>query len=494
MIRDNNSNLEPKSALFPPLSYILTSEKLSFVDELVREKMLPCGRNLYHTAQLSFGIAFDAVSGNYVAPLGLVIDVDSATIDNTNIANLLLRLFSENEAAYWDAIDRISGRYVIIYGNSYNKESWIIGDCFGSLKITFCKLHDAVSSNIFLINQFFEGGVRNYSPLFKDQRKSWKYGSLGQTQPLTDYEILTPNHALDLSSYTIHRFYPRSKKSNHGDVKLVVNGLIDNVRKQSELLNHKYNLFQSLTAGLDSRISLAVNDCIEDTVFFTYLFNEAHRIDARVSVDIADRLDLRHCILTDSPKLANDSIDDLKGTRLIVTSSNKHLIYGIKVWDWCSHGNRVVSAYHDGLLPNYDLKSKVPLHIRSHLWETTRIFWGKNEIFSSSEILKNSRRDWLAHEELFNRYFIDSEYEDAATLGFNLLDIFYWEHRCGTWVSEVYQGTDFAFNTHSFINCRTLVESMIGLDFSQRKNADAFRRVIDVKLPKISDIPINPKS
>jgi len=95
--------------------------------------------------------------------------------------------------------------------------------------------------------------------------------------------------------------------------------------------------------------------------------------------------------------------------------------------------------------------------------------------------------------EIFKEYFELMNYQQAAEMGYSLLDIFYWEHRCGTWVSEVLQQTDFAFNTHALINSRKVLEALLSIEYSERKSAKVFKHIIDKNLGKLPQFPINPK-
>lgn len=75
---------------------------------------------------------------------------------------------------------------------------------------------------------------------------------------------------------------------------------------------------------------------------------------------------------------------------------------------------------------------------------------------------------------------------------YDLLDLFYWEHKCGTWVSEVLQGTNFAFNTHHFMNCRKIVELLLKVPYKKRLKNTIFNSIISQNLKKIENIKFNP--
>lgn len=476
----------------PPYSYVLSKNKIDQDTFNLHERILPGGMFLYHSPLLDIGESLNPLNGNYVVTIGLLIHANQSTSDNLIIAKFLNSSLNLSENCFLESLDKIAGRFVVIYGNIKYHSKKILGDAFGSLKITYSAKHEAVSSNIFLINKCFEGNSRNFSKHFLDNRKFWKYGVLGNSQPLEGYSIVTPNHFLDLTNFKSFRFYPRRMIQRQNDIDFVCQKLIDSASMQTRILQDKYVIFQSLTAGLDSRLSLALNSNSANVVFFTYLFDQDQVTDAKISLEIARKLNLTHCILSGSNFFDHDFIS-ISRSKVIASSINNQLTNSIKNWDWYCHGNRMVSAYYDSLVPEFLVSNKKPLHIRSNFYETVRVYWGSEEVFKTNEILKNSRRDWLNYSATFSNYFAESSYSFAADCGYNLLDIFYWEHRCGTWLSEVIQGTDFAFNTHAYINCREIVDCLLGIQFEERKNATAFRKIINSKLSALSTIPINPK-
>jgi len=109
--------------------------------------------------------------------------------------------------------------------------------------------------------------------------------------------------------------------------------------------------------------------------------------------------------------------------------------------------------------------------------------------------LEQTRRDWFEQaliREEFQRYFEETKLQTNCLFNYDILDIFYWEHRCGTWVNEVVAQTDFAFNTLSLLNCRHIFKLLLSAPFHDRVNAQAFNNIISRKLPEIDHVAINP--
>lgn len=151
------------------------------------------------------------------------------------------------------------------------------------------------------------------------------------------------------------------------------------------------------------------------------------------------------------------------------------------------------------LLPYYKsmsnkIKHKQCLHIRSNLYEIGRCYYKKfcdNHLNILSMTGKNKNLNDLQIKH-YNNFLKSTDLTYEATFGSNLLYYFYWEYIMGTWIPEVLQESDFIFNTHSFVDCRKILELFLSLDFNSRINASVFKHTIN-NLNDISKIPINPK-
>ena len=480
----------------PPYSYLLFQKKNIAVEECeCFEKIeLPCGRYFYFDKKLETSISTNQINGSYVLLAGLSIDLQKDTLENREISKILLNNLEFGEDYFFDYINMIAGRYIIIFRKDRNNDPHIINDACGMLKITYDQKKKIISSNIFLIDDFFNNSKRSFRREYSQNRNLWKFGSLGNLQPLKGIKILTPNHQLSLHSFKIRRFYPKKVLPINNEIIQVAEEISNFIEKQIELIKQKYTLYFSLTAGIDSRLSLVFSKHMNHyrNIFFTYYFQDVHNVDVNIASRIAKRLSLDHYILFDSDTTPSEwkNVE----SKFIQCPMDPDLQEVVRTWDWYKHGIKNINAYKTKLIPmtKADL---IPLHIRSNLFEIGRVFWNKKgECHKTKDILKLSRRDWeKGAKRIFLRYFKETELLESQTYGYNLLDLFYWEHRCGTWVSEILQGTDFAFNTHSFMNCRKIIELFLSIPFQERVNETIFRYIIQQKLNEIEDIPVNPK-
>ncbi len=211
----------------------------------------------------------------------------------------------------------------------------------------------------------------------------------------------------------------------------------------------------------------------------------------RAACQIAEKMSLDHYVLAYSDLI--DEADAQKcRSKILAHKMNRQSINRIRAWDWYGHRIGLASSYADNLVPLVR-DEKTPLHIRANLYEIGRAFWGrKGRCNKRDDILPRAKPQWDKEARgIFEDYFRESEFTEEKLCGYDFLDMFYWEHRCGTWISEVLQGTDFAFNTHSFISCRKAIELTLQAPFEDRLDGSLFSKVISMGAPELSEMPIN---
>jgi hypothetical protein len=484
--------------VFPPRSYLLTTARLETPpgdDRHVKLIQLPCDWFFYHSGDLPAIVQQNAQTGLYIVLAGLVMDLLHNTQDLKEIADRLSCSLSTDPNRFLEHVDHLAGRFIIIYRRLYEDSSMIMGDATNMLKINYATEAKICSSNVFLIDNIIHRGSRSYRDEFKTQRHLWKAGALGNLAPINGVKILTPNHALNLHTFSVHRFYPRARIESFGSVRETAEALQELCCKQLSLLIDRYTLFNSLTAGIDSRFTLAISQRERSRQFhFTYLLDDQHLDDTIAASRIAQSLNLNHFVLLGNRSKFGPLIRDLQ-SNIVDIDMDEQFIAQIREWDWYNQGNlRMVSAYKRNLLSIASDETRPPLHVRSNLYEIGRAFWAKHsgECKDPGQILDHSRPDWAREcPSIFADFFVETEVTNEALCGISLLDAFYWEHRCGTWVSEVLQGTDFAFDTHSYVNCRRIIALLLSVSFEDRVNASLFKDIIARNLPEIEAISVN---
>jgi hypothetical protein len=113
--------------------------------------------------------------------------------------------------------------------------------------------------------------------------------------------------------------------------------------------------------------------------------------------------------------------------------------------------------------------------------------------FSARDMVRLYRRDLLAESavvEAFRQYLDLVRFDQRS--GYDAFDLFYWEHRMGTWHSQVVLESDPAFESHSLLNARAVLQPLMAVPVADRMAGTVFQRIIRQRLPELDDIPINP--
>jgi hypothetical protein len=74
--------------------------------------------------------------------------------------------------------------------------------------------------------------------------------------------------------------------------------------------------------------------------------------------------------------------------------------------------------------------------------------------------------------------------------GYHYTDLFYWEHRLGTWLSGLLRGARADHQTFSLYNCRTVLETLIARPLDERNAANVMFALIRELWPELLSVPI----
>jgi hypothetical protein len=485
----------------PPFSYVLADcAALAGLPESAFARIAIDGDlSFCHTRDLDFGVAHSAGGDFRVAIFGLVVDVEARNASNEAIAARLAGAIAASFVAFLDALDDLAGRFVVVFKRADNGEIGVCSDATGMLKVNYREDGRACSSNLFLLTAI-AGAEPTYRPEFVGEgRKLWKFGALGNLSPFRGYKILTPNHYLNLANGKVVRYFPRAPLAKRSAASIA-----EEFREicdfQISALSERHRLYHALSAGIDSRFSLALSASrLKEIVFFTYLENESHLVDFVVGGGIAKALGLNHYGLIIEPRERFPA--GIESYVAKVVDPDRRSAGGGSAqpgdWSWYAHIPKMIPAYRALVANTSNASDKPPLHIRSTLYEIGRSYWGKRSGLCEGDasILTQTRTDWADDalaSAIFRDFFQETTLQSASLFGFDQIDMFYWEHRCATWGGEVLAEIDFAFNSHVLVNCRRLLKLMLSLEFEERIAARLLHETINQALPPIRDLAVNP--
>src|SRR5699024_8823537 len=250
----------------------------------------------------------------------------------------------------------------------------------------------------------------------------------------------------------------------------------------------------SITAGLDSRVSLAMLKEYTDKIkFFTYM-TEVDNPNNDKNIRLLKNDGVRVKRILEDIKLNHSFIKiesnsgELNNNELEIISKN------------------TVGQHNFGLLKRYSslFPEKNILHIRSNLNEIGRANLmvrnvGDNiqrveKYFVNSFKKANAKQLEDTNIDLFeiaHNGINDFHYVDNNRYGYHIMDLYYWENRTGRWISEILNETDICFETFSAYNLRSIIEISLSFSFNDRKESIFFKELINRNYASLNFYGVN---
>lgn len=395
--------------------------------------------------------------------LGNAINLRRRT-NGSAVALEVLEAWSRSRRELDDALEWLAGRYVVL-GQGPDGH-FFQTDATGMLSASYSAKHRVIASHQNLVAEALGGLPSSH---LKDPLP-------GLSTRFADVRLLTANTELDPRDFSVRRVGPRPITAVR-DPREVAVEVLDLMKRQFSFLHRDGGgPMVSLTAGLDSRITLAaMHDLAAESLYFTYekRFNgvaDDSAVDHRVAAQLAGQLNLKHHSYT----LHTMDIDAQLRDVLRRNTTHTH--------------NRAIAASYLHELP------VDRLHVRSNLYEIARGYYRNKE-----------RPSIDAH--VFARILTASvnppqrivdEFEEMVSVtgildvdGYDPLDLFYWEHRMSNWFHKVLLESDIAHDTHILVNSRAILRLMLSVPASDRRSALVFDHLVGLAWPAAYKLPIN---
>ena len=470
MVDHLSHDSNPIETLRYPLGFLIGADAEGIADHF-RPIEFPVPLAVHPKTQ----IAVARNDGEPLAILGEAVHPDLPHLDLQGIANHLHRNTGTRQAE----VDKLVGRFALIQSRT-GGDLAIQTDAIG-MRTVYYSLSDSgviAGSHAKLVAGARPGGEKR-----KDRPYRWGYP--GITTPYSSVFRLPPNCELSLGKGILQRFFPISVLPETG-IEDAWDLAFDRAGTTIEALAKRRNLLLSLSAGLDSRTSLAAcRNLWPEIKFFTYHGQPKNEIDARIAPVLAKSLGLQHVFVHDSRDVSNTEV-------LKIISANT----------FTTHKRRLAGAYHSCFGEHFYL------HIRSNLLEIARsnLFrrFGKRPRFRDGPSSAQSMTDVYrvsaglkpensAHVlPAFEHNIAATDYE--STIGkASPWDLYFVEHRMGAWHAGVLLESDVSFDTVIAFNSREVVSHFMGVPEEVRCSSPHLAERLQMLLPEIKHIPVNPK-
>lgn len=426
-------------------------------------------------------VHFQQENGKWIFILGLTIDILHNTMDKRITSTNLLNKLAHSEEEFFHYLDNISGRYFIMFFDGLNTR--LLSDASGMRTIIYHQKSLTIASHPKLVEIYTNAGP-NLEVLKQWEKNYGGYRIPGHYTIYKDVKFLTPNTLLELETMKVKRFYPRGPIQVKS-VEKVAEEISNLVKIQLDLVAKQYpKLLFSLTAGMDSRTTLALSkNILNNLQFFTYFKQSKNKDNVPLSLEI-DR------------EVVNLIVENLnlnhKFIPLNIDESNleyNNFMKAMKNNTFSHHGFKLAKFYYDELPHD-------TLHIRSNILEIGRFFYR-----SKYKLPENVTISGLAHcyspkaaddlevQNLFESYY--QEVEMNKIFNYDPYDILYWEYRMGTWHALLLLESDVAHETFIPFNTRNILSLMLAVPEKDKKNFTIFKNIITKNWPILNAWGIN---
>ena len=293
---------------------------------------------------------------------------------------------------------------------------------------------------------------------------------------------LLPNFYFDTALNKEIRYWPNAKhKIVTRTLEEGATALANLLSKTMKAANNRFELAAAMTAGLDSRLLLsATKNIAQDVFFYTLKYRNLNinSADIKIPRTILKNLGLVHHVIDCSKEASNSFLKIYQKN-----TSNSHLNDWGTIANGISEGfprNRVAvrgncveigrSAYFQKLKLNGDISAQ----------QLIGIVPGWKEFSFLEEYLS----EWLSDLAQFEK------------MGYDIRDLFYMEHRVGSWQAQSQLEWDIAQEIFIPFNNREIIDIMLSVDskFRNKQDFSFFTDSINLLWPEVLSEPINPIS
>lgn len=305
----------------------------------------------------------------------------------------------------------------------------------------------------------------------------------GRYTGFKDVYSLIPNTEVSTNTGKIYRFDFGPESRPPLTVDTAAHNLISTAHAQLDYLKSRFPIRPSLSAGLDSRTTLALlRDVADEAEFFTYRFTDRKQSDPgddKTPTELAERFNLHMHTF----HLNRDTPGENFSTTKDMTIHNYYP---------GTHNRLIAHAY----------TREIPfgLHIRSNIYESGAMYYRRHgwmdapytadaNLYAAIATHKKSTNPLIV--EAYDEY-IETTHVDKIR-NTDPLDTYFHEQRLGKFMQKVYIEGDLAHDVHTLVNHRPTIEAMRSVPIDDQLNDRVQLTAIKMTWPELLDIPINGK-
>lgn len=424
-------------------------------------------------------------NGRTGALIGVAFDPEEGVYQEGSVINSLVDAYG-NDDVFFEILDRLAGRFVFIV-NAGNFTD-IFHDAMGSRSVFYSSAGTAVvASHAEIVARMIGSDFADFFVPFITSRnytqRDVKYLP-GLATSYNDVRQLTPNTRVRMPAQSVERYWPRESSSLTSDNEGATRKLVEHLSGVAAYLKiGGIRPIMGLTAGTDSRGLFSASWGL-DPYIFTYIRSregeQTASNDSRVAIQLAETYGL------------SVNVWQLSNRRSLNAMHNPF-----------SYAFRRSTGYYRGdgsewlrRLSTEGFGGKDALFIRGFGGEIMRGFYqaqSKNirriHPYQLSDTYGVNAGSTITRS-LFTEMMDTVSFNEKSLFGYDPNDIFYWEHRMGTWGSLAMSEADLAIPSMVAYSSRNLYATFMRLPWSDRESRRAFHDATLRLAPSLEGITI----
>ncbi|MDM5264394.1 hypothetical protein PF327_09320 [Sulfurovum sp. XTW-4] len=415
--------------------------------------------------------------------LGYILDPSSPEHTNHDILSNLLKITNLEEIPL--KLYQLTGRFVLLVKHLDNYR--FFHDPCGLRTLFYANEGEdffAASQPLLLemvipIHKISEYDQYFASEYVKNNREHWIPSGISLYENVSS---LIPNHYLDTSSPTQVRYWPMRPLCSQ-PLETSVDIFTELLSKIMISVHKRFKVALPLTAGWDTRVILsACKEIKKDIWFYTLKFRDLTEIsnDIEIPTSLASKLGLEYHIIDCKIPLDTDF------ARVYTENSDIPHLH-----DW----GEMAYAMHKNYPEKY-------ITIKGNCSEIGRCSY--TLVTGKQRYQANPDSDLLGYEDEWREIdfiqkgvmqWIDDIKLDEKCMGYDIYDLFYWEHRMGSWQARNQLEFDIVQEAFTPFNSRQLLDIMLRIDPQYRCAPSnlLFKLTMKKLWPEVMTESINPK-
>jgi len=408
-----------------------------------------------------------------VVLLGYLMDPTKPEVAESDIVDeICQRGYTVSEAA--KRLDVVSGRFALLIKSS--EGCWILHDACGLRQVNYCqdsKGRTWCASDPAQLADWFQlapdPAVFDYRESFVSQKGVEEFWMLHERTPFRKVHYLLPNHYLDLEKCKAVRYWPRPEGLEHLSRESAVRQCAPIIENSIRAAADRFELKMGITAGSDSRRSLAgCRSVLNKIEFFTHTPRRYHP-DLEVPARLLGRFEIPH---------RRVELQEMSDEFEAVHSSNS-------MWARPRRGKIAYTILQTFGPDATLLNSNISEISQCWYWLPKKMITGEGLAIATGlnhPLARNEFQKWL-----------DSAQPACAAAGINVLVLFDYELR-SRWVSGSLAEYDVAHETFIPYNNRYLfsLELSVTERYRRGRRLDFLKDQIRFMWPELLEEPINP--